>query len=117
MLFASLRKTKSMAPDPNEEFKNEEFEGDQLGDAAANQLNLQLMYGFLNEYQEFAWDPENSSREVQFSADCRHLFLCESNYYFRTVVGNRPFTEGVHYWEIVADSRTEHELKIGVTTQ
>jgi len=22
------------------------------------------MYGFLNEYQEFAWDPENSSREV-----------------------------------------------------
>jgi len=66
---------------------------------------------------EFAWDPDNSSREVQFSADCRHLFLCESNYYFRTVVGNRPFTEGVHYWEIIADSRTEHELKIGVTTQ
>jgi len=66
---------------------------------------------------EFAWDPENSSRDVQFSADFRHLFLCESNYYFRTVVGNRPFSDGVHYWEIVADSRTEHELKVGVTTQ
>ena len=25
--------------------------------------------------------------------------------------------EGIHYWEIIADSRTEHELKIGVTTQ
>ena len=25
--------------------------------------------------------------------------------------------EGIHYWEIIADSRTEHELKVGVTTQ
>lgn len=25
--------------------------------------------------------------------------------------------DGVHYWELIADSRTEHELKIGVTTQ
>lgn len=25
--------------------------------------------------------------------------------------------DGIHYWEIIADSRTEHELKIGVTTQ
>jgi hypothetical protein len=25
--------------------------------------------------------------------------------------------DGQHYWEIVADSRTEHELKIGVTLQ
>lgn len=25
--------------------------------------------------------------------------------------------DGVHYWEIVADARTEHELKVGVTTQ
>jgi hypothetical protein len=23
--------------------------------------------------------------------------------------------DGVHYWEIVADARTEHELKIGVS--
>ena len=36
MLFASLRKAKSMAPDPNEELKAEDFEGDQLADAAAN---------------------------------------------------------------------------------
>ena len=25
--------------------------------------------------------------------------------------------DGIHYWEIIADARTEHELKIGVTTQ
>ena len=24
---------------------------------------------------------------------------------------------GVHYWEIIADDRTENELKIGVTTK
>lgn len=24
--------------------------------------------------------------------------------------------EGIHYWEIVADARTEHELKIGVSS-
>ena len=64
MMIASLRKAKSIAPDQNEEFKDEDYEGDQLADATANQLNLQLMYGFLNEYMEFAWDPENSSREV-----------------------------------------------------
>jgi hypothetical protein len=119
MNFSNLRKTKSMAPDPKEELKDlENMNPDGLIPAGEhptpNQLNL--MYGFLNEFQEFAWDPENSSREVTFSPDCRHLFLCESNYYFRTVVGNRPFMDGVHYWEIIADHRTEHELKIGVTT-
>lgn len=75
------------------------------------------MFGFESNLQEFSWDPENSSKEIQFSADCRHLFLCESNYFFRTVVSTNPFMSGVHYWEIVADARTEHELKIGVTTQ
>lgn len=77
----------------------------------------QYMYGFVSEFQEFSWDPENSSKEIQFSQDYRHILLCESNYYFRTVISNRPFMEGVHYWEIIADARTEHELKIGVTTQ
>ena len=24
--------------------------------------------------------------------------------------------EGLHYWEIIADARTEHELKIGVSS-
>lgn len=75
------------------------------------------MYGFLSEFHEFGWDPENSSKEVVFSQDYRHAFLCEANYYFRTIISNRPFSDGVHYWEIIADSRTEHELKVGVTTQ
>jgi E3 ubiquitin-protein ligase NRDP1 len=66
---------------------------------------------------EFTWDPENSSKEINFSSDCRHAFLSETNYYFRTITSNRPFFSGVHYWEIIADARTEHELKIGVTAQ
>ena len=65
---------------------------------------------------EFAWDPEMSSKEINFSPDFRHAFLHELNYYFRTITANRPFFSGIHYWEIIADARTEHELKIGVTT-
>jgi hypothetical protein len=68
------------------------------------------------DVHEFAWDPDNSSKEITFSPDLRHIFLLESSYLFRTAISNRPFMDGVHYWEIIADSRTEHELKIGVTT-
>jgi len=64
---------------------------------------------------EFFWDKNNSSKEIHFSQDYRHAFLFESNYLFRTIVANRPFMDGCHYWEIIADARTEHELKIGVT--
>jgi hypothetical protein len=69
------------------------------------------------DLHEFAWDSEMSSKEISFSFDYRHAFLFEPNYYFRTIISNRPFMGGVHYWEIIADARTEHELKIGVTTQ
>ena len=30
------------------------------------------------------------------------------------MIAKEGFTEGTHYWEIVADARTENELKIGV---
>jgi len=36
---------------------------------------------------------------------------------FRTALGDTPFYEGIHYWEIIADERTENELKIGVSTK
>jgi hypothetical protein len=31
------------------------------------------------------------------------------------VYGNAPFMEGIHYWEIIADAKSEHELKMGVS--
>jgi hypothetical protein len=75
------------------------------------------LFNLFSDIHEFSWDPDVSSKEIQFSADYRHAFLYEANYYFRTIISNRPFSGGVHYFEIIADSRTEHELKVGVTTQ
>jgi hypothetical protein len=42
------------------------------------------------------------------------VFLKEEQYLFRSVIANKSFTEGVHYWEIIPDARSENELKIGV---
>ena len=49
------------------------------------------------------------------NADLRSIYLKEDDYFFRTFFGDVILTEGIHYWEIVADARTEHELKIGVS--
>ena len=82
-----------------------------------NTIENQLAYLYPESSGEFAWDPETSSKEITFSYDYRHAFLYETNYYFRTITSNRPFFSGIHYWEVIADARTEHELKIGVTSQ
>jgi hypothetical protein len=39
----------------------------------------------------------------------------EDDYVFRNFFGTVGFNEGIHYWEIIADARTEHELKVGVS--
>lgn len=39
----------------------------------------------------------------------------EDDYVFRTVFGNTILNEGIHYWELIADAKCEHELKIGVS--
>lgn len=36
---------------------------------------------------------------------------------FRTIISDKPFMNGMHYWEIIADDRTENELKIGISTK
>ena len=77
----------------------------------------QIAFLYQDQGPEFTWDPEGSSKEITFSPDFRHAFLYETNYYFRTISSNRPFFNGIHYFEIIADARTEHELKIGVTAQ
>ncbi len=51
------------------------------------------------------------------NGDNRVLYLKEDDYLFRTVYAETPLNEGIHYWEIVADSRSEHELKIGVSAK
>lgn len=63
----------------------------------------------------FCWDINTLPKEVKMSNDNRSLHLKEDDYLFRTVYANIELREGIHYWEIVADSRSEHELKIGVS--
>lgn len=41
--------------------------------------------------------------------------LKENAYVFKTVLGNIGFTGGEHYWEIIPDSSTENEMKVGVS--
>lgn len=52
---------------------------------------------------------------IEISADQRLLYVKEDLYVFRNFFGDVEFNEGIHYWEIVADARTEHELKVGVS--
>ncbi len=54
---------------------------------------------------------------MKISEDARSLYLQEDEYLFRTVYASIELNEGIHYWEIIADSKCEHELKIGVSGQ
>lgn len=63
----------------------------------------------------FKWDSAKKGQGIQVYNNGESLLLHESCYAFRTIVGCTPFNSGVHYWEIIADRRTENELKIGVT--
>ncbi|CAD8118086.1 unnamed protein product [Paramecium sonneborni] len=62
----------------------------------------------------FKWDKNKCGQGIQLTNGDVCVFLKESSYIFRTVLGDHGFESGIHYWEIEADSRTENELKIGV---
>ena len=64
---------------------------------------------------QFEWATELIPKEIKVTTDSRSIYLKEDEYVFRNVFGNMALNEGIHYWEIIADSRSEHELKIGVT--
>lgn len=55
------------------------------------------------------------AQSIEISADKRQLYVKEDEYIFRNFFGDVEFNDGIHYWEIVADARTEHELKVGVS--
>lgn len=56
------------------------------------------------------------AQNFEIAADKRQIYVKEEEYIFRNFFGSVAFNEGIHYWEIVADARTEHELKIGVSS-
>jgi hypothetical protein len=64
---------------------------------------------------QLAWDPVKTGGVIALSEGSTACFLKEQGYLFRTTLGNYGFHGGVHYWEILADNRTENELKIGVS--
>ncbi len=63
----------------------------------------------------FKWDQYKKGQGIQVFNNAESLFLNETCYAFRSIVANQPFLNNVHYWEIIADRRTENELKIGIT--
>ena len=63
----------------------------------------------------FRWDPLLTSDAIELKADNRTAYLQEDTYLFRSIIADTKFDAGLHYWELVADSRTDNELKIGVS--
>jgi len=63
----------------------------------------------------FKWDNERKGKGIQIYNNDESIFLNETKYVFRSIVANEPFMEGIHYFEIIADKRTESEFKVGVT--
>ncbi len=70
-----------------------------------------------NGATNFTWDPECCAQNITLSDGNTACYLMEGGYCFRTVVGTVPMMNGISYWEIHADSRTENELKIGVVAK
>jgi hypothetical protein len=65
----------------------------------------------------FTWDKENSSPAISLSKDIRSASLYESEYQYRNMYGNYGFKSGIHYWEIIIDSRSQNEIKLGVASE
>eukprot|EP00826_Nyctotherus_ovalis_P014400 TRINITY_DN14011_c0_g1_i3.p1 TRINITY_DN14011_c0_g1~~TRINITY_DN14011_c0_g1_i3.p1 ORF type:complete len:382 (+),score=74.46 TRINITY_DN14011_c0_g1_i3:120-1265(+) len=77
----------------------------------ANNFSLSPLYGM----NEFVWDTENSHSLVTISAEKRVALLNDPEFRYRNIFGSKGFMGGSQYWEIIIDSRTQHELKIGVS--
>ncbi len=57
---------------------------------------------------ELRWDSTKCGTGIAFENNKTLVFLKEQSYVFRSVVTSTGFTSGVHYWEILADNKTEN---------
>lgn len=79
-------------------------------------LSPDFLKKFLNKTKtHFRWDPNYAACNIEVSGDRRYIFLKEDTYQFRSIVADTGFERGLHYWELVADYKTDNELKVGVT--
>lgn len=54
------------------------------------------------------WDPLKLGTGIVPEEGYSKIFLKEQAYVFRSAVANIGFTEGINYWEIIADQKTEN---------
>ena len=69
------------------------------------------------EINEFTWDTSSAPPSVMFFAEKRVALLNDAEFVYRNVFGSNGFISGSHYWEIIIDSMTQNELKIGVSKE
>lgn len=81
-----------------------------------NAKSPELSLSPIKAQNALTWDPLKLGTGILPEEGYSKIFLKEQAYVFRSAVGNVGFTEGINYWEIIADQKTENELKIGVTT-
>ena len=68
----------------------------------------------LTGMNEFVWNIETAHPSVMFFAEKRMALLNETEFTYKNIFGSVGFMSGSQYWEIIIDSRTQNELKIGV---
>jgi len=78
-------------------------------------INPQPSIGSGGKVLSFRWDGARIGTGIEITNDKKTVFLKENAYMFRSVLSDTPMMEGIHYWEIHGDQRTENELKIGVS--
>lgn len=81
----------------------------------AQEVTRQYFTLSIDGITSFKWDKTKCGNGIEISNNGMNCFLKEGPYMFRTVLGDQSFNGGIHYWEIHADSRTDNELKIGVS--
>lgn len=68
-------------------------------------------------FAKLRWNNAKKGERITLENDSTLVFLKEQGYTFRSAFGNHGFIKGAHYWEIIADKRTENELKIGIAVR
>ncbi|EGR32707.1 spry domain protein [Ichthyophthirius multifiliis] len=63
--------------------------------------------------QELQWDSEVISKSIKIIKN-NEIFLDSKEDVFKTAITKQSFNTGKHYWEIIPNSKTQKEFKVGV---
>ncbi|CAD8198626.1 unnamed protein product [Paramecium pentaurelia] len=79
--------------------------------------NIKSIDSPLNQIGSIIWDKKRMGVGINLSDSDQKAFLDDQAHTFKTVIAKYGFEQGIVYWEIKVDKRTENELKIGVTNK